>query len=157
MAGGDAADFALMRATYLRWDGTPMHVERMVDRMGCTVATASYEHGFGHRPTSYIRHESHSLDSYIVAHGQAYLEGEPGGPFFDDAEINGPDAVRVFAADPDSALVLAELYDAGHRQPSNVSRGQSVVAGIVQIIGDDYKDIPLSDAHSPWPSPKLPV
>lgn len=67
-----------------------------------------------------------SLNEYIVVYGQVIAASEYNG---DPSEINGTEAVRVYAVSPAWAWRLADDYDRGSLQPDNTPLGEP---GIVQ-------------------------
>jgi hypothetical protein len=93
-------------------DGEPgAIVERAVDSLGCTMATAIYAPG---GKATYIEYTNGDREPYIVTDGEAWPEA-----VFEDGagrkleDMNDFDWARVEAVDAESALALAAAIDAG--------------------------------------------
>lgn len=101
------------------------HVERAVDSDGCTSAFAVWQGGVA----CYRHYNSvNDLDELIVSAGFVH---EPADFERIGGTVNGTDAVRVYAADPESALAIAALADSGAVGMDNTSLGKP---GAVQKI-----------------------
>lgn len=100
-------------------------VTRLVDARGCTAAVAIHTTA---APPTYIEYTlpGSDADEYIVAHGVAWPAAQYEGNL---EEVNGPDAVRIYAVDEESALAIAAAYDRGEVAPDETVLG---APGIVQ-------------------------